>query len=139
MSKLFRYKEMIRPPGGGIAKTPMLPVTLLGAGSFDTLALIDSGADLSVIPEEIAQILDLDLSATPDRTFGIGGSAPCIDSKMKVRIDMDHTFYTITVPVKVVLGDKGHHLPIILGRDGFFDAFEITFLQKQMKFKLKRC
>jgi hypothetical protein len=36
-------------------------------------ALIDSGADLSVIPKALAEFLDLDLSGKEETSFGIGG------------------------------------------------------------------
>jgi len=129
---------MNRPKGGGSAKTPMLPITLIGDNSFDSFGLIDSGADYSVIPEGIAQLLGLKYDGEKHPTFGIGGSVHCIDSKMQIQIEMDRRKYTIIIPVKVILGKKGDDMPILIGRAVFFDKFEITFMQKQMKFRLKK-
>ena len=45
-------------------KTPSIPVTLIGRSPIriEFMALIDSGADLSVIPEDVANLLDLNLN-----------------------------------------------------------------------------
>lgn len=48
---IFKYKS-IKRPDGNLVKTPSIPVTLIGKSStkIEFMALIDSGADLSVIP-----------------------------------------------------------------------------------------
>ena len=43
----FRYKSVKRPDGT-LSKCPMIPITLVAKEKFAVMALIDSGADVSV-------------------------------------------------------------------------------------------
>ncbi len=61
MTLTFRYKS-IKRPNGTLVKIPAIPITLIGETKFKTVGLIDSGADLSVIPREVAEVLGLKLS-----------------------------------------------------------------------------
>ena len=121
-----------------MVKTPTIPIELSGKASIslDVMALLDSGADLSVIPEGIAKVLNLDLSGKIEKANGIGGSVNVINTKMTARVKQKRESYQFIIPVQVILGkDK---IPPLLGRKGFFDKFEITFLDRQQKVKLKR-
>ena len=60
MTMVFRYKSVKRPDGSFV-KAPLVPLAFLGKESFDTVALIDSGADISAMPRETAEILGLDI------------------------------------------------------------------------------
>ncbi|MBI2137916.1 hypothetical protein HYU12_05395 [Candidatus Woesearchaeota archaeon] len=44
----FRYKTVRRPDGTEV-KTPSIPIRLNGTEKFDTIGLIDSGADVSAM------------------------------------------------------------------------------------------
>ena len=56
----FRYKSINRPDGSKI-KTPSIPVLLSHKEKFETIALLDSGADFSAIPKGVAEILGISL------------------------------------------------------------------------------
>jgi len=137
MAITYRYKRIERP-GNSYVYTPSIPVTLTnGVEAIDTIALLDSGADHCVLPIGLAELLDLDLSATPLETGGIGGSVQSIPTEMTVIVRNSHERYSIRTPVWAIIG--GHdEVPPILGREGFFEHFEITFKQIQKKIILKK-
>jgi hypothetical protein len=133
----FKYKEVANPEGVK-KKRPMVPVTLSnGDVSFEILALLDSGADSTAIPQEMAEVLGLDLSGKKDKSHGIGGTVDSINSRVNVAIQKGHEHYSMTIDVKVLLKD-GLQLPPLLGRSGFFDEFEITFNEHKKKITLKK-
>ena len=136
MTLSFKYKTVKRPDKTEV-KTPSIPITLNGKDmKFDAIALIDSGADISAMSKEMADILGLDLNKPIDYAFGIGGKVEAIETKMNLLIEKGHEHYSLTIPVKVILGN--YDFPILLGRAGFFDEFIITFNQKEERIMLKR-
>ena len=137
MSLNFKYKKVKRFNNTEI-KSPSIPVILSGSGSkYQFIALLDSGADVSVIPKEVAELLDLDLSGNKEEARGIGGKVPAIQSKINIELGKPHEMYNYNIPVKVILNEIDEEIPIILGRAGFFDKFLITFNQKDEKITLK--
>ena len=135
MTITFRYKGVKRP-GGSIVKTPSIPITLLGKETFETIGLLDSGADLSAMPKSIAELLGINLEGNVGFAYGIGGKVKSIESKVKIMVKKGHERYDFSIPVKVILDD--YDFPILLGREGFFDRFVITFDQENEKISLKR-
>jgi len=82
----LKYKAVDRPDGR-IVKTPSIFITLHGkVMSFDHMALLDSGADVSAMTEDMAKLLGLNLSKKPEKTSGIGGEVNSIGTKMKITI-----------------------------------------------------
>jgi hypothetical protein len=77
MTIAFRYKSISRPDGS-LVKTPSIPITLIGKESFDTIALLDSGADISAIPKSIAELLGLDIKGKSEFAYGIGGKVKSV-------------------------------------------------------------
>jgi predicted aspartyl protease len=132
----FNYHLMPKKKGSNI-RTPTIPVMLKGQSNFsmDVMALIDSGADMSVIPEGLAKVLNLDLSKPTQSSFGIGSEIKVKPSKMEITIKKNRENYKFVIPVEVILNDDA---PIILGRKGFFDEFVITIDERNKKIKLKK-
>jgi len=58
MTITFRYKSVTRPAGSTV-KTPSIPIILSGKETFETIGLLDSGADLSAMPKSIAELLGI--------------------------------------------------------------------------------
>ena len=136
MSLIFRYKRVNRPDNTTV-KLPCVPITLCGKEIFDTIALLDSGADTCVMPKSIAEILGLELSDEVAPIFGLGGKTKSAETFAKILIGKGHEEYTFDkVFFKVVLGK--YEFPVILGRSGFFDKFIVTFDQKNEKVILKK-
>src|SRR3989338_543882 len=100
MTLSFHYK-IVKRPNNTEARTPSIPITLKAKQSLDVVALLDSGADLSVIPKGIAEILGLDLSGKKSTADGIGGRVECIDSNVLINIKKGHENYQFHIPVKV--------------------------------------
>ncbi|MBI2660623.1 hypothetical protein HYX07_05665 [Candidatus Woesearchaeota archaeon] len=135
MTISFRYKG-VRRPDGTIVKTPSIPLILIGKETFETIGLLDSGADISAIPKSIAEILGLNLEGEITFAYGIGGKVKSVESTVKILIQKGHEKYSFSIPVKVILDD--YDFPILLGRAGFFDKFVITFDQENERISLKR-
>jgi hypothetical protein len=135
MTIQFKYKTVKRPNGTSV-KTPSIPILLNGKEKFETIALIDSGADISAIPKAIAEILGLDLSGKITPAYGIGGKVDSVESRMNIVIEKGHEKYNIQIIVKVILGD--YEFPVLLGREGFFDEFVVSFDQSKEKILLKK-
>ncbi len=135
MALTYRYKGVKRP--GGIIKTPSIPVTLKGTNeTIAVVALLDSGADLSAIPRDLAELLGLDLSGKKDFVKGIGGEVESVETKIWLTLGKDREKYNFLIPIKVLLTNDD--FGIIIGRAGFFDKFLIIFDESNEKVILKR-
>jgi len=135
MTITFRYKTIKRPDGTSV-KTPSIPITLFGKEVIDTIGLLDSGADISALSKEFAEVLGLNITGEKTPAFGIGGKVDAVDTSMKICIAKGHEKYNFIIPVKVILDD--YDFPVILGRTGIFDRFIISFNQQQEKVYLKK-
>lgn len=137
MALYFRYKSIVRPDGNAV-KTPSIPITISGESNLkiEVIALLDSGADVSIIPLDIAELLRINISGEKSKSKGIGGEVEVINTKITVNIRKGHEGYNLIIPVQVIKGDSS--IPIILGRAGFFDKFQITFDQFNERIILKK-
>lgn len=133
----YNYHQLPNKKGQNV-KTPTIPVILKGRSvtSIEVRALIDSGADVSVIPKALAEFLDLDLSGETDKSYGLSGEVNVKNTKMEISLGKGHEQYTFKIPVQVIL--TGEEPPIILGRNGFFDKFIVSINEPNQKIKLKR-
>src|SRR4030042_5316427 len=135
MALTFRYKGVKRPHG--VVKTPSIPITFKGlTETIEVIALLDSGADLSAISKDFAELLGLEFSGKKEPVRGIGGEVDAVETKTWISLGKDREKYNFLIPVKVLLtkDDFG----IILERAGFFDKFLITFDESNEKVVLKR-
>jgi hypothetical protein len=139
MTLTFRYRAVERPDGR-VVKSPSIPVTLVGkAARYDVIGLLDSGADVSVIPKDMAELLGLDLERKPvEESRGIGGTVRSVSTVLQLIVEAKrgHERYQITLPVNVLL--DGESPPLLLGRAGFFELFVITFDEDGQRISLKR-
>lgn len=131
----FKYKSVERPDKSRV-KTPSIPIILSSKNRIETTALIDSGADVSVVSLGIARILGLELDKPKTKSFGVGGEVDTIETRMNINIEKGHEHYRLQIPVKVIIGD--YNLPILLGRVGFFENFIISFDQRNERVSLKK-
>lgn len=133
----FRYKTTKRPDRTEV-KIPSIPIKIFGEKdiSFETFALLDSGADISVIPKKLAELLGIEIEGEKTFAFGIGGRVECIERKITINISKGHENYTFSIPIKVILDN--YNFPLLLGRQGFFEEFIITFDQGLQKIILKK-
>lgn len=108
----------------GLIPDPTIPVELLtrqGFAPFDFL--IDTGADATLLPRSIANLIGIDLRRLPKaRMFGIENEAGFEARRGEVTLRIGK--FTFSVPVFFSSSDTS---PLILGRAGFFDHFSLTF------------
>ena len=133
MSLNFKYK-ILEGDYSNDLKKPTIKITLQGNNvtPIDVMALLDSGADVSVIPKGLADYLNLELK---DKTTskGIGGEIVVWTSSMNIEVgELREKHILRNIPVQVAEDDG---MPIILGRAGFFKEFIITINERKQKIK----
>jgi len=117
---------------------PMIPVNVTGPDdSLDIEALIDSGADMSVLPLEMAEQLGLNLERSINPCRGIGGETNSAEDIIRVRLTDGDEVRAFGMPVKILL-DAKWDIPPLLGRQGFFTEFAITFNERRNMITLER-
>ena len=136
MALTYHYRILPGKKGTQI-KTPSIPIRFKGNSNLhiNAVALVDSGADCSVLPMGLAEVLNLDLTGPKQDSFGFGGKIECIESSVTIQIRQNHERYEFKIPILISSDDS---CPIILGRDRFFEKFKITFDGKKQKLTLKR-
>ena len=115
-------------------KRPMISIEIFGSDdskNFD--ALIDSGADVTLMNLEIAEALNIDLTnAKPANFTGISGNVDGYKiEKLKVKVNG----FTQTVEMPVCFVDSPS-VGILLGQDGFFDLHRIKFAKDHNTFEV---
>ncbi|MBM3241009.1 hypothetical protein FJZ31_32400 [Candidatus Poribacteria bacterium] len=94
---------------------------------LDSQTLVDSGADVSVIPLELGQELGFTLlpEELRQQAIGLSGTLDIVLRQAVVRINE----VTATIPVAWV--QESAFTDVILGRAVVFDLFDITFKQAE--------
>ncbi|RLG88573.1 MAG: hypothetical protein DRO18_01165 [Thermoprotei archaeon] len=109
---------------------PIIPVVIEGKERIVVYALVDSGATISLFHMSIAEDAGIDLKdAEQVYLAGIGGYVRAYIKK-QVRVAIEG-FESITIPIaftEYIASDIA-----ILGRQGFFETFEITFREWEKK------
>ncbi len=128
----FPFRKRLSSRLGEILK-PLIPVRLIGPESSETvLMLLDSGADLSLIPYSIGEAIGLELDMNRrSEVQGVGeGSVPYVLSQVQMRIGARK------VPVRIgwTLIEE---VPLLLGRLDVFDHFAVEFRAFEDKILLK--
>jgi len=112
---------------------PIIPISLRSGGkSLRYEALIDSGADFSIFPTEIAKKLEVNLKKAKKIYFSsaTGNLVQGILSKIKLDIG-EEAFET-----SIVFADLAEQTGI-LGQYGFFDKFIIKFDLRKEEIEIK--
>lgn len=123
-----RYSENL-----GKIVTPLIPVTIIGKKEkINLLMLLDSGADISLIPYSVGEFLGLPLNMTNrSEVQGIGeGAVPYILNSVKLKIG-DFEF---DARIGWTLIEE---IPFILGRLDVFQQFSIEFREFENEIILK--
>jgi aspartyl protease len=117
---------LLYPPDahGRYRKRPMIEVELRGPnGTFRELALVDSGADRSLVHREIADVLGLDYrQGERHKVIGVSGITDVWYAELEMRFA--HTRSTLKIPVGII---DTPYVGVLLGQEGFFDHHRITF------------
>ena len=134
----FRYMHVHRPDGT-LKKAPFITVKARSKDGrrIEVDGLIDSGADNTVVPLDLAQFIGLSISGEQFNTKGIGGSVPVVSSKLSLVVEKGHESHVIDLPA-IIMTTADDDVPLILGRNGFFEHFHITFKQDSERITLKK-
>ena len=94
------------------------------------LALVDSGADVSFLPLEVAETLHMDMEKEGVKIMTIGGEIEAFSAKVHAEIPLDSHFPlrigTLHVSIMTHEVGKNYQQFVILGRKDFFEKFEVT-------------
>jgi hypothetical protein len=118
---------------GRVVKRPVITLELRAkdGSPIEVEALIDSGADITTVHIDYANFLDVELGERCDTTGISEDIAPGYLGKFPFTIK-DMGLYIEVVATYV----DSENVPILLGREGFFDAFRIVFEQAEDSFEL---
>ena len=113
---------------------PIIPVVVEGREKAVVHALVDSGATISLFHTSIADDVGIDLTdAEQVYLAGIGGYVKAyVKKQVKVSIEELGSIYMPMAFTERIVSDLA-----ILGRQGFFEAFEITFREWEKKLIIK--
>ena len=138
----FRYtKDIINKDN--VRYRPRVEIRLSNKqNNFKLAMLVDSGADISLIPLEVAEILELELrdkikSSSASESFETWESA--VNAEL---IKGNNKTYNlgrmeIRVPTKKI-HEKNLNSHALLGRSPFFNKFDITFRENIFKLILRK-
>ena len=111
------------------------------ADTVSTTALVDSGANVTLIPQELAEILEVKYEMEKGKpvviqTTGAGGEFASFETRLKsLSLLKGGKAFWSTFGVPVLVPDKPNSIPYaILGRDLVFGKFDITFFERSQKF-----
>lgn len=119
----------------GSVSDPKIPVAILTKFGYQTLNFIlDSGADFSMLPKHIAEIIGIDLkNCSKDRSYGIEGTKGVAVWLGKIQAKIGKEELRIHC-----LFSENPSCPYILGRMDIFSNFNVIFDNKNEKIKLIR-
>ncbi|OGJ43433.1 hypothetical protein A3J23_02345 [Candidatus Peregrinibacteria bacterium RIFCSPLOWO2_02_FULL_48_14] len=133
----FKYSEYTGSDGNVIFR-PVVVLTLKHGDKFiQTEAVIDSGADFTILPIEIAGILCIKLDSRTKTTFHGAGSNAFTVYPSPVKIEhmlRQGGFRTIKWSVKVFFAEA--QPTILLGYQGFLERFRIILDGKKKELEI---
>lgn len=120
------WREFAHPMGISIYR-PVLPVLVRGRRDLiERDFLLDSGADLSMAPQELCRQLGLRWQdGTPITLRGISQRRACLVQGRihEVEVLIPDAELLLRLPMVFARGNT----PFVLGREGFFDTFDVAF------------
>ena len=131
--RLFPYVFNPEYIDDGLAR-PFLPVTLgYRQRRLEALALLDSGADLNVLPYRLGLELGADWDEQGE-VSGLKGIGAVLESRsMVIDVTLAH-WPTISMGFAWAEGDD---LPVVLGQSTFFKHFDICFRRPPPQMRLE--
>lgn len=119
-----------------MVKKPLVEVELFYKDqSMKQMALLDSGADITTINAEIAKYLNVDLGECEEKFIaGVVG-----ESTSGYLTEMDMRIAGFSEPMLLrVLFVPNLKMNILLGQEGFFDRFHVSFFKDEEAIELSR-
>lgn len=124
-------------PNGTRLRLPLVHVLIESpTNATSTIALVDSGATSSFIPYAIAEeILQLPPVGDENEAVGAGGTFKTYSVKVdKLSLMKGSKPFVEYKDVELLVPKPPQDLPyVVLGRDGIFHTFDITFRERKEK------
>ena len=129
-----RFAYVPRDPTlGSFGLAPMLPCDLIGKCLVPSIALVDSGAAVNVMPYSLGQSLGFDWDLQL-KSLSLSGNLAAIDAKAILVSAAIGTF----PPVRLAFGwAKTDAVPLIFGQMNFFMEFDVCFFRSIAAFEVK--
>jgi len=118
----------------GIVPDSLIPVEILSKFGYQTLQFIlDTGADFTMLPHHMADVIGIDLTTCPQSiSYGIEGDGVKVYmGKIQIKIGQ------VELKVRCLFSEK-ETTPYILGRADIFSTFNITFDNQNKKIRLSK-
>jgi hypothetical protein len=129
----YRYRAAVPEQAGPLLYRPIVEVEIVGPkGRLRELALIDSGADRSMLNKDIADIVGIDLThAATRKAIGITGATTVYLTD--VELTLGGSRGKMNIPVGFI---DSPYVSVLLGQHGFFDRHRITFEKHHHVFRI---
>ncbi len=131
----FNRVRLPRPVGG--VETVLRPYLFVklqhGKNTIDLLALVDTGADFSILPTEVAEELGIDPAQLPGEGLpftGVtaGGAGKVVNLTVRTPQDRGDVWLSMEIPFVVIIkGGLGQGKDVLLGRHPLFHDFDFGF------------
>lgn len=119
---------------------PEIPIRVRGAaGEVVVSALVDTGADKTIFPWSVAQVVGVDLSKnTSGIATGLGGKElPVALGAVELEVQLSKRIYRWQTEVGFVDFAQSEQEVAVLGHEGFLEHFVATFHGKKRQLDLK--
>ncbi len=122
----FKYRKEFSKTLGVIYRPVAEVIFINGNKEVRDFPYVDSGADITLIPRSVGELLGFEVGSEEiNEMGGIGGSkVPTILKTLKMRIG------EFEFPIKIAWA-LVEDVPPLLGRVDVFDKFEVRFRQKE--------
>lgn len=133
----MKYKYTSTPTfseNGRIVKRPLVEIEMAGKErKVNAVGLLDSGADSTLVNIQYAKVLGIVLDEKKKKDFvGIQDARmSCYLGELSFRVK--HVDKTVVIPVAFI---DSPSVDVLLGQEGFFDAFKIKFEKDHDTFEL---
>ena len=116
MPIIYRYAHVPRKDGT-LRHAPFIPIVVKNKFGqlMRVVGLVDSGADNTVVPKDLADLIGLKGNALTTETGGIGGKVNVNRSRLRFRLIGERENYSLDVPA-LILQDSDNDVPLLLGR-----------------------
>jgi predicted aspartyl protease len=130
----FEYSSIVAAePGTGdfiLLRRPEIPMTVCGPhGEQSYIALVDTGADNTILPKSIADVLGIQLraSAAPAAIVFGGHRAELLTGEAVLRVESDGASISWKAAVCFFDFPSAKEETVILGHTGFLEYFTAVF------------